>query len=68
MSENEVVTPAGAPDIDRVTAELKPLRDVTVTVELPASPCCTEIGLEVDMEKSGEGWGAGAPTAALYAA
>ena len=33
--------PAGQPEADRVTAELKPLAGVTVTVEEPLVPACT---------------------------
>jgi len=33
-----VATPVGAPETDKVMAELKPLRDVTVMVEVPEAP------------------------------
>jgi len=39
--ENEAVTPAGRPDTDRFTAELKPYRLPTVVVVLPLEACCT---------------------------
>ena len=53
------VTPAGAPVQDRSTAELKPLRLVTVTVLVPLAPCkmLSEAG-EATTAKSGVG---GAP-------
>lgn len=35
---NVVVTPVGAPDTERLTAELKALTEVTVTVEVPEAP------------------------------
>jgi len=34
----EAVTPVGRPEIDRLTAELKPFADVMVMVEVPDSP------------------------------
>jgi hypothetical protein len=59
LGEKEAVAPAGRPESDKVTAPLNPFNDVTVTVELPASPCCivSELG-EEDKEKSGDGAGA----------
>ena len=35
------VMPAGQPDVANVTAELKPLAGVTVTVEVPLAPAVT---------------------------
>jgi len=32
------VVPVGRPEMDRLTAELKPLKDVTVMVEVPDPP------------------------------
>jgi len=50
------VTPAGNPDADNETAELKPPLTVVVTVELPELPCVTlnEAGEAVTL-KSGVG-------------
>ena len=48
------VTPDGTPEIVRSTAELKPLSEVTVIVEVPKSPwtMVRESG-EAEIEKSG---------------
>jgi len=48
------VTPVGAPETDKATAELKPFREVTVMVDVPEAPCTIvrEAG-EADIEKSG---------------
>jgi hypothetical protein len=48
------VTPVGAPVAVKLTAELKPLRDVTVIVDVsePPSAIVNEVG-EADIEKSG---------------
>ena len=48
------VAPNGRPKIERLTGELKPLRDVIVTVEVPELPCriSSEVGLALN-EKSG---------------
>jgi len=49
-----VVTPVGAPETDKVTAELKPSTEVTVMVDVPELPSVilSEVG-DADMEKSG---------------
>ena len=53
---NAHVTPAGRPVQDRPTAELKPLRLVTVTVLLPLAPCTTlSVPGEAAIVKSGMG-------------
>ena len=51
---NEAVTPVGAPETERLTVPAKPLRDVTVIVDVPELPCAMvrEVG-EADIEKSG---------------
>jgi hypothetical protein len=49
-----VVTPAGAPETDSVTGELKLLSEVTVTVAEPGegAPCTTDkVGVESPTEK-----------------
>src|SRR5215472_18337241 len=38
---NDGVTPAGKPEIDRVTLPLKPFTGFTVMVLVPAEPCVT---------------------------
>lgn len=50
------VTPVGAPETERLTAELKLFNDVIVIVEVPEFPCTIvkEVG-EADREKSGLG-------------
>ena len=48
------VTPAGNPEADNETAELKPPLTVVVSVELPELPCVTErLAGEALMAKSG---------------
>ena len=52
----EAVVPVGAPVTVRLTAELKPFRDVTVIVEVPEPPGVTETVVgEALKEKSGAG-------------
>ncbi len=56
LAEKDVETPAGAPESDRVTAELNPFNDVTVMVELAELPCWIDRELgDAEREKSGEG-------------
>jgi hypothetical protein len=50
---NEVVTPEGAPEVVRVTGELNPLSEVTVTMSFSDPPTLTLIGEGALMEKSG---------------
>jgi len=48
------VVPLGRPEIDRLTAELKPFKDVMVMVEVPEAPGAMERDVgEAVMEKSG---------------
>lgn len=56
LTLNDVVTPAGAPETERVTAELKPLIEVTVMVDVSEPPCAIvkDVG-EALIEKSGGG-------------
>ena len=55
LSEKDAVTPAGLPETDKVTGELNPFIDVTVTVELLEPPCWIVIELgDADKEKSGD--------------
>ncbi len=58
FGEKDGFTEEGFPEIDKVTPELNPFSDVTVTVELAAAPCCIvrEPGV-TDIEKSGRGGG-----------
>jgi hypothetical protein len=58
LLENEVFTP-DIVDVERVTGELKPPRDVTVMVDVPDEPMLTvrEVG-RAEMEKSGVDGGA----------
>jgi len=53
---NDVVTPAGAPETERLTGELKALIEVTVMTEEPELPraIVRDIG-DAEMEKSGVG-------------
>lgn len=54
LTEKELVTPEGRPVIDKVTPELKPFNDFTVTVEVPEAPCAIVSVLgDVESEKSG---------------
>lgn len=54
VGENVAVTPVGMPVIDRPTAELKPLTEVTVMVEVPEFPwTIVRLFGEADTEKSG---------------
>lgn len=39
---NDAVTPAGNPEVERVTLPVKPPRSVTEMVLLPADPCAME--------------------------
>lgn len=39
---NETLTPAGFPEAERVTAELKPPETTAETVDVPELPCTTE--------------------------
>jgi len=50
------VAPVGAPVTDRLTVPVKPLRDVTVIVDVPEAPCCivNDVG-DAEIEKSGLG-------------
>ena len=52
---NVVVTPLGKLDVLNVTAELKPLSEVTVIVEFSNPPTLTVIGEVAFSEKSGGG-------------
>ena len=58
FGEKDAFTEEGFPEIDKVTPELNPFIDVTVTVELAVVPCCmvSELG-DADMEKFGGGRG-----------
>lgn len=53
LGEKEAVTPAGFPESDKATVPVNPFNGVTVTVELPESPCCivSELG-DAATEKS----------------
>ncbi len=61
LGENKYVIPVGFPVSDKVTPPVNPFDGVTVTVELPESPCCIvrEVG-DAAKEKSGLGGGGGA--------
>jgi len=49
-----LVVPVGRPEIERLTAELKPLKDVIVIVEVPEAPCViVKDDGEADIVKSG---------------
>jgi hypothetical protein len=49
------VTPAGWPEAESDTAELKPPETVVETVEVPELPCTTETEAgEAEIAKSGE--------------
>ena len=51
---SDAVTPAGAPEVDRPTVELKPLIDVTFIVEVLKPPWGTvKEADEAEIEKSG---------------
>jgi hypothetical protein len=50
---NTPVMPLGQPDAASVTAELKPLAGVTVTVDVPLDPAAAVAGLALRLKPAG---------------